>query len=445
MITEMTKKYLENKYSDVPGVELRRMDEEFCAELKILERALSSNEITHEQSQRMAEIIDTLEYLNLPTSSPAGLGQPNTGEHRARNFSNDEERHLEFGTWLQAVACAGSESGSTIGQFRTGEINRNILAPETRSEGLESSTPSLGGFIVQKEFAEGIFTKIYKTNDILNRCRQIRISSNANGLKIPFNDETSRADGSRSGGALGYWIAEGNEKTASKPKFGLMELSLKKVCAIVYSTDSLLQDAAALGQFVETAIIDELNFKILDAIVNGDGAGKPIGYLQANCLISVSKESGQVATTLIYENILSIISRFWASSRANAIWTANVDIIPQLYAMSLEIGTAGAAIYSPANGASGNFDRLFGHPIIYIEQAPTLGTAGDLTLCDFSQYVLVTKPLTAAWSPHVRWIYDESCFRAVARVDGQPMWNSALTPYKGNDTQSCFVTTETRS
>lgn len=39
MLTQSTQKYLESKYRNIPQVELRRLDEEFNIELKILERA----------------------------------------------------------------------------------------------------------------------------------------------------------------------------------------------------------------------------------------------------------------------------------------------------------------------------------------------------------------------------------------------------------------------
>jgi hypothetical protein len=44
-------------------------------------------------------------------------------------------------------------------------------------------------------------------------------------------------------------------------------------------------------------------------------------------------------------------------------------------------------------------------------------------------------------SIHVRFEYDESVFRFVLRIDGQPVRASVLTPYKGGATatQSHFV------
>ncbi len=54
--------------------------------------------------------------------------------------------------------------------------------------------------------------------------------------------------------------------------------------------------------------------------------------------------------------------------------------------------------------------------------------------------------IEAAMSIHVKFVYDESVFRFVLRVDGQPERASALTPYKGGAgaTLSHFVTLEAR-
>ena len=62
------------------------------------------------------------------------------------------------------------------------------------------------------------------------------------------------------------------------------------------------------------------------------------------------------------------------------------------------------------------------------------------------QYVTISRGLVeSALSIHLRFDYDESTFRFIFRVDGQPWWSAALTPYKGTNTQSCFVALATRS
>jgi HK97 family phage major capsid protein len=139
-------------------------------------------------------------------------------------------------------------------------------------------------------------------------------------------------------------------------------------------------------------------------------------------------------------------SRMWARSRSNAIWTINQDCEPQLYAMSQVIGTAGVPVYLPANGISGRpYGMLFGQPVVPLEYNDTLGTEGDIVLADYSQYVVADKGgVQAASSMHVAFLTDEMVFRITYRVDGEPIWHAPLTPFKGTNTLSPFITLATR-
>jgi len=40
---------------------------------------------------------------------------------------------------------------------------------------------------------------------------------------------------------------------------------------------------------------------------------------------------------------------------------------------------------------------------------------------------------------HVKFITDEMTYRFIARNDGQPSWNAALTPKNGSNTLSPYV------
>ena len=186
---------------------------------------------------------------------------------------------------------------------------------------------------------------------------------------------------------------------------------------------------------------EEFGFKVDDAILNGNGAGQPLGILNSDSLVVVSKESGQTAGTIVVENIVKMWSRCWGRSRQNAAWFINQEIEPQLYTLRLMTGDNGVPVYMPANGlADKPYSTLFGRPVIPLEQCSALGTKGDIILADLSQYLLIDKGgISAASSIHVRFLYDESVFRFIYRVDGQPVWNKPLQPYKGSGTLSPFV------
>lgn len=307
--------------------------------------------------------------------------------------------------------------------------------------GLSEQVPADGGVLVGTDRGQTLMERVYNTGDLLRRVAMMPISGNSNGMSLPGVDETSRADGSRLGGVQAYWAAEADEKTKSKPKFRTVDLKLNKVIGLVYATDELLQDDAALESWIMARLPDELRFKVEDAIINGTGVGMPQGILACNALVQVGKETGQLADTIVAENVSKAWARRWGASGRNYIWLHNQDIEPQLDQLSFGVGTGGSLVYIQPGGLSDlPYGRFKGRPTIPTEYNPTLGDLGDLLLVDPTQYQMIEKGgIQSASSIHVRFIYDEQVFRFVYRIDGRPLWHSALTPFKGNDTQSPFV------
>ena len=125
------------------------------------------------------------------------------------------------------------------------------------------------------------------------------------------------------------------------------------------------------------------------------------------------------------------------------------NVEPQLHTLHLDVGTGGIPVYMPAGGLSGlPYDTLYGRPVLPIEQCATLGTVGDIILADFTNgYILAEKGgVKTDVSIHVAFLNDESIFRFVIRIDGQPVRSTPLIPYKGAaNTQSHFIALETRA
>jgi HK97 family phage major capsid protein len=321
---------------------------------------------------------------------------------------------------------------------------------QVRSSGLNETIPSDGGFLVQQDFSNELLQSVYQTGILSARCRRVPISGNANGMAINGIDETSRVTGSRYGSIVAYWLGEGDEKTPSKPKFRRIELRLKKLIGLCYATDELLQDAAALDATIRGAFNSEFGWQIDNVIVNGTGAGQPLGMLNAGSLITVDKEVGQKAATIIAENVMRMYSRLLPGSERTAVWLYNKNALPQLMQLSIAVGTGGIPIWMPANALAGQpYNSLLGCPVIPIEQCASVGTVGDLILADLPNgYVLAEKGgIQTDVSIHVRFIYDEQVFRFVLRTDGQPVLAKAITPANGGAgaTQSHFIALQTRS
>jgi len=299
-------------------------------------------------------------------------------------------------------------------------IDKRLL-PLKAAAGLNEATPSDGGFLVPQQTAAGILEKMWTTGSVLSRFNPTPVVGN--NLSINVVDESSRADGYRHGGVLGYWLAEAGTKTASQPKFRQLNLKLKKVAALCVATDELLEDAPALESWLMRTVPDELRFKVEDAIINGDGVGKPLGILNGGSVVSAVRTDASEIDPLD-------IGRMWALRYAGIndyVWLGNQGIFPQM--LNLAIGNT--PVFINAGGLSGlPYATLLGRPYYDIEYLPALGTLGDLLLVSPSQYQMIEKGgIQAASSIHVYFTTDESAFRFVYRVDGAPSWNASVTGF----------------
>ena len=404
-------------------------------------RNLTTDEVAYlkEVNDQISGLTDMIKTVEESEKLRAALSTPETPQTVEKKrpamsvLANDKEKFRTIGDQMVAVMRAGMPGG---------HVDPRLYNAAT---GLNETTPSDGGFLVQTDFSSELLQEVYATGVLAPRCRRISISGNSNGIKINGVDETSRAS-SRSGGIIGYWKDEAAQKTASKPKFRQIELTLHKLIGLCYATDELLSDAAALEGFIRQAFAAEFGFLLDDAIIRGTGAGQPLGILNAGCLVTVAKEAGQTADTIVWENVVKMYARLFAGSRSNAVWLINQAAEAQLMQMAMSVGTGGVPVYLPAGGASQSpYGTLFGRPVMAIEQSSALGEVGDIIFGDFNGYILAEKGgIESAMSIHVKFDYDESVFRFVLRCDGQPVRASALTPYKGSDTLSHFVTLASR-
>jgi len=369
-------------------------------------------------------------------SDPDGRGARGAGH--GTHTTKQEKPFASLGEQLLAVVKA------SMGNSR--DVDPRLV--KAAASGTSESVPSDGGFLVQKDFSEMLLQRTYMSGQVSQRVFRVPISANANGVKINAIDEDSRVDGSRWGGVLAYWVNEADAFTASKPKFRQINLSLQKLIGLCYATDELLQDASALEAVIMQTFPDEMTFKVEDAIIQGTGAGQPLGILNSGAVITVAKDSGDATATVSTPDVLNMWARMWARSRQNAVWFINQDVEPKLYQLTLGSGTATQLLYTPPGGRGNEqsqFGLLLGRPVIQTEHQATLGTPGDIILADLSQYVMADKgaPQSAS-SLHVRFLNDETTFRFVYRVDGQPVWKKPLTPKNGTNTQSPFIALATR-
>jgi HK97 family phage major capsid protein len=349
-------------------------------------------------------------------------------------------RHLgEFAVAVRSAMTPGSRANNS---------RLRILSATGMSQGVGAD----GGFVCPPEFSQTIYEGISNPADsLLDRTDSYAVIGES--LTFPASAESSRASGSRRGGIRGYWLSEAAQITASKPTFRQVKLEPNPLAVLCYVTDKLLNNAPALDQYLTSAATDEINFMVGDAIINGTGAGQPKGLVNSAARVTVDKEVGQAAQTILLSNVAKMFSRLHPRSIPNAAWLANQDAMPQLLQLNAAVGTGGELVYmSPGSSANAPFATLFGRPVLPLEYPATLGTEGDIILADLKAYATGTQAsvngqgqVETAMSIHLKYDCAETAFRFIFAVDGQSWLASPITPYKGANTQSAFVTLATRA
>lgn len=359
-------------------------------------------------------------------------------EVKAPNVHKDGKHGFSSpGEFFAAVHAAGPQGVAAE--------ERLLPSKHAAATGLNQAVGSQGGFLVPPTFSTAIWEGFYGAPDnLIARCDQYQVDGES--LTMNAVAETSRATGSRFGGVRGYWLAEADQITSSKPAFRQVKLEPKELGVMIYVTDKLLRNAGALESFLTRAASSELLFLVNDAVINGNGTGKPLGILAAGCTIAVAKETGQGADTIVTENI----SKMWMRRLGREfVWLATFECGPQMDQLNVGVGTAGMLVYMPPGGlSSAPYGTLKGRPVVETEYCAALGDQGDLILADLGAYAVGLKGgIRSDASMHIRFDYAETAFRFMFEIDGQPWLNSPVTPFKGSasNTRSPFVTIAARA
>jgi HK97 family phage major capsid protein len=412
-----------------------------------IKSALAEAKAKQDDAERRKSIKVALDGLDEPfTPQGAGyvpLDDPQRHKHPIPAEPRDAEAEARqgwnhMGEFARAVILAAKEPH---------RADERLM--QAAASGMQQAVGSEGGFLVPPAFSTAIWDGLNEADDnLLALTDQYTVEGES--LTFPANAETSRAAGSRYGGVRGYWLSEASQITSSKPTLRQVKLEPNELAVLVYVTDKLMRNSPiALNQYVTRAATDEINFLVGDAIINGTGAGQPLGILNSGCLVTVAKETNQAADTFVQANVAKMWARLHAKRRQSAVWLVNQDVDPQIDLMVTQVWNVAQDQYVGGFQAA-LYDReketLHGAPIIRTEFNATIGDVGDVILADMKGYVAgVRGGIQSAMSIHLRFDYAESALRFMFEVDGQSWLNSALTPYKGSNTLSTFVALAARA
>lgn len=350
------------------------------------------------------------------------------------------------GKGLKVFASLGEQLRS-IYNFRKGHVEDKRLQQVNNAVlGSNEGTGTDGGFALQTDFAGMILESAVQKSPLLNRLDRYTCSNQANAMRWLSTAETDVSQ-SVFGGVQMYWAAEGATVAASKPQFREMKLDLEKMMGFAYCTDEMLQDAAFMTGFFGNAFTLAADRLLTEAVISGNGVGKPLGLLHSKALVEVAKEQGQAAGTFLGHNAIKMQARAMPQNRERLVWLMHPDVEEQLPYLSIQTGDTAKFLWNPEGGL-GSFDtqRVLNKPVLFEDSCSALGSKGDVMLIDPFQYILLTKGTAKQdWSVHVEFLTDQNCFRMVFRCNGAPKVEGGLAIKNSNKTRSPFVALAARA
>lgn len=396
--------------TDEENAELTKLDGELAA----LTAELQSGELDLTRAQQEEERMALLTVTHDPRLGPRVPGV------NARSYAG------MFGT----PPIAGISANEWLHAVHTG-----LWRPGIQAAAMIGSTGSDGGFAVPQEFVAQMLDLSLENEIVRPRARIEPMTSDTK--KAAGFDNTDHT--TNIGGFKVVWPGEAQPLAAQKGILRAIELKARKAAILVEASNELLADG---GQTFEALLNNQLSqglgWGMDDAFLNGVGGGQPLGVLNDPAIIVITKEAGQVADTIVYENLVKMFSRLHPALVRDSVWVCNTSCLPQLLTLQQKIknvaGTenvGGSWVPVVREDGSGNM-TLLTRPLITTEKLPVLGDAGDIILVNFSQYVIgLRNDMSLAKSGHAGFESDTSFYRIIARVDGMGGWKGAMTPKKG--------------
>ncbi len=323
--------------------------------------------------------------------------------------------------------------------FTKGNLDNRLKSLRvTKSAGADEQSganDAYGGFLLPVGFSPEILKVDPEDDPIGSLTRKVPMDRSI--IKIPARVDKNHQT-SVSGGLRVYRREDTTDITASRQEYEQISLEAHNLAGAAYATEELLMDSPqSFAALIASGFEDQFTSHMIDERINGNGAGCFLGIMNSPALISVSKETGQAADTITYQNVLKMRSRCWGYK--NAVWLANHDTMPQLMTLNQLFAASGAIVWQPS-AREDHPDILLGRPLIFTEYTKTLGDAGDIILVNWKEYLEGTyQPMQTAESIHVRFLQHERAFKFWTRNAGQPWWRSALTPKNSSTTLSPYV------
>ncbi|MBQ4403307.1 MAG: phage major capsid protein [Selenomonadaceae bacterium] len=303
-------------------------------------------------------------------------------DKQIERFENQEKREAQLSALqplpagvLSSPNAGGGKTGRASDEYRKAAIQAIRSKFGKVSNALQTNPDLSGGYLIPAEWDN----RLIQTLEEENVMRKL-------GTSFPTSGEHKINIAATKPAAL--WVAEGGAMTFGNGTFAQISLDAHKVHVGILVTEELLNDNA-FG--LENYILDQFGKAIAnaeeDAFINGDGNGKPTGFLttlaaDATTYITTSGAS------MSADDVINLEYSLKRPYRRNAAWLINDATLAQIRKFK---DSTSNYIWQPSYVA-GEPDRLLGYPLYSTPYMPT-PQSGNFALAfgDFSYYNIADR------------------------------------------------------
>jgi len=281
-------------------------------------------------------------------------------------------------------------------------VNRDTKTLKALSEG----TAADGGYLFPDEFRSEIVRELEDTNALRSLVRV-----------IPMRRDTIDWPSLVSSVKV-YWTAENAAKSTTTAHFGEKSLTARKVAAILYASDELIEDSQDIDvvNLIIELFAEAIRTEEERVIVAGNGTTEPEGLTQATIA------SRSVAGDLSFDEIKRLDYLLPVKYRRNATWVINPVNVEEL---ALLKDNDGRYLWQDAV-TENELPRLMGRPVYETAWCPEDEIYfGDLRI----GYVLGDrKRMTVKVSQDTETAFtkDQTAIRVVERIGGLVILPAAI-------------------
>ena len=335
-----------------------------------------------------------------------------------------EERQVSLENDFQIPEERGDLENGEEKEVKNYENNYRHFLKTGEARDLVQGADDKGGYLSPETFVKKLIKAVDSKLPFFNLVNRIELKESSS-LGVPtLEADVSDAD----------WTAEvpaSNIESDTAMTFGKRELKPNPLSKLVKVSKKLLHTSALP---IDDLVIERLSFKIKKAIengvLNGSGAGQPLGIFTASdngIPTSRDSSSGNTATALTFDGLIEAKSK--VKSEYNAVWGFHSDALKMLRKIK---DTDGQYIWQPSVVLS-DPDKILGKAYYESDLIPNVFTTGSYVgfYGDLSYYwfvrimVLEIQRLTELFS-----LKNQVGFLAYWEADGMPVLKEAFTRIK---------------